>query len=91
MSHLRSPRAMDLANFASHRDFLLARKKRHTSRTQPIVRAGIHQLIEDKMANRPQVSLPSLRIWNHRKSGTQFAHKGPRTRYEHTSQELARG
>lgn len=24
----------DLANFASHRDFLLARKKRHTSRTR---------------------------------------------------------
>jgi len=43
----------DLANFASHRDFLLARKKRHTSRTHPIVKAGIHQLIQEKVANRP--------------------------------------
>ena len=43
----------DLTNFASHRDFLLARKKRHTSRTHPIVKTGISHLIEEKMANRP--------------------------------------
>ena len=30
--------------------------KRHTSRTHPIVKAGLHQLIEKKVADRPLVT-----------------------------------
>jgi hypothetical protein len=53
----------DLANFASHRDFLLACKKRHASRTHPIVKTGIRHLVEEKMANRPSVDQADLDRW----------------------------
>ncbi len=46
----------DLANCASHKDFLLARQKRHICRTRRIVKAATHRLIEDKVTDRLQVS-----------------------------------
>jgi len=46
----------DLANFASHRDFLLA-CKRDTHLAHTDLEAGIDQLIEEKTANRPSAGL----------------------------------
>ena len=43
----------DLANSERHRDFLLARQKETHMPHTPIVKAGIHRLIEDKIAYRP--------------------------------------
>ena len=59
MSHLRSASCDDLTNFASHRDFLLGSQERHTPRTLPGDKAGIHQLIGVKTCDRPSASLCS--------------------------------
>ncbi len=39
------------------KDFLLARKERPTARTHPIVKAAIHRLIAEKVADRPSAKL----------------------------------